>query len=360
MIGQLATGGAEKQIALLACGLRDRGIDTSVWTLFYGGRWESVLQREGIPVMRMGMNGLWHPRSVLPGAVSIGRTIRAMRRDPPDVLHAFLFAAYVVAAPVARIAGIPVLVAGRRSLANFKDGRPALWAAEWLATRATDMLIANAEAVASDVKRREKVAEEKIRVVYNGLPEGAFASVRPATIQTPHPVVLCVANLRPYKGHRHLLDAMATLQNRGRPCTLVLAGEGSERQALEDQASRQAVDVRFLGECTELRPFLARADVVAHPSDQEGMSNAVMEAMAAGRPVVATAVGGTPELLRGRGMLVPPAQPGALADAIQQVLDDRLLASRLGESAREWSLAHLRADVMVDRHIQIYSELLGR
>ena len=98
--------------------------------------------------------------------------------------------------------------------------------------------------------------------------------------------------------------------------------------------------------------------MVVLPSLSEGMSNAVMEAMAAGRPIVATGVGGTPELLRDRGMLVPPGDPPALAAAIEQLLADPARAAALGQRARAWSLAHLRQDQMVDEHVRIYSDLL--
>jgi glycosyltransferase involved in cell wall biosynthesis len=90
------------------------------------------------------------------------------------------------------------------------------------------------------------------------------------------------------------------------------------------------------------------------------MSNAVMEAMAAGRAIVATDVGGTPELLHGRGILVPPADPVALAAAIEALLSDPAYAARLGAQARCWSRAHLGADRMVEEHIRIYSGLLER
>ena len=233
-------------------------------------------------------------------------------------------------------------------------------AAERLATRITDLIIANAEAVAADTERRERVGVGQVEVVYNGLPEQAFAAVSPADVETSDPVVLCVANLRGCKGHRYLLEAMDRLQRDGRPCTLLLAGEGQERHSLERQAAGLRIDVRFLGQCHDVRPLLARADVVVLPSLREGMSNAVMEAMAAGRPVVATRVGGTPELLAGRGLIVPPADPVALAVAIGQVLSDHGLAVRLGEAARNWSCGHLSVAAMVDRHIQIYSGLLER
>src|SRR5262249_18774509 len=161
-----------------------------------------------------------------------------------------------------------------------------------LATRVTDLLIANAEAVAEDTRRHEGVSPAKITTVYNGLPDSAFAPARPSTIDTAAPVVLCVANLKADKGHRFLLDAVARLRDQGLYCTLVLVGDGPERRALDALAARLGVDARFLGTRTDIEPLLARAQVVALASLHEGMSNAVMEAMAAGRPVVATDVGG--------------------------------------------------------------------
>jgi glycosyltransferase involved in cell wall biosynthesis len=362
MIGQLGMGGTEKQVILLARGLRERGIDTSVWALFGGTEtcYGQALRRDGIRLVDVGLHGYRDLSQALPNFARLGDMTMRLRRERPDIVHAFLFHSYITGAPVARMARIPVFVAGRRSLGNFKEGRPVALAAERLTTRFTDLIIANAVAVAEDTKRRERVGDDKVEVVYNGLPEHAFAPVSPAMVKTAHPVVLCVANLKRYKGHQYLLEAVSRLQTGGRPCVLQLVGDGQEREPLERQAVRLRIDVQFLGECQDVRPLLARADVVAHPSLEEGMSNAVMEAMAAGRAIVATSVGGTPELLAGRGLLVPAADPAALAEAIGRVLDDHGLAARLGEAARNWSHEHLSADAMVDRHIQIYSRLLER
>ncbi len=360
MIGQLGTGGTEKQVVLLARGLHERGIHTSVWTLFGGAETGhgDALRQDGIPVVDLGLRRYRKLGYALPNFVRLCAMTVRLRRERPDIVHAFLFHSYVTGVPVARMARIPVFVAGRRSLGNFKDGHPVALAAERLATRFTDLIIANAEAVAEDVKRRERVGDDKVEVVYNGLPERAFAPVSPSVVETAKPVVLCVANLMRYKGHRYLLEALRRLQTDGHPCTLLLAGEGQERPLLERQAIRLCIDVRFLGECHDVRPLLARADVVALPSLEEGMSNAVMEAMAAGRAIVATSVGGTPELLAGRGLLVPAVDPAALAEAIGRVLADRGLAARLGEAAQNWSHEHLSVAAMVDRHVQIYSALL--
>ncbi|MFL6053639.1 MAG: glycosyltransferase [Actinoallomurus sp.] len=361
LIGQLGLGGTEKQLVLLADGLRARGVDTSVLVMFEGGPREGALRAAEVPIIHLGFQRAsagWRMPSG--NAAAFLRLVGHLRRTRPDVLHAFLFHSYVTAAPAARLAGVPVLVAGRRSLGDFKRGRPLLLALDAMATRMTDHLVANAVAVADDTLRDGGGLARKITVVRNGLPESAFEPMPPAPLTTRLPVVLCVANLISYKGHRYLLDAIARLRTRGSPCTLVLAGEGPDRPALERQAARLGIDVRFLGVRTDIGRLLARADIVTLASFQEGMSNAVMEAMAAGRPVVATDVGGTGELLRGRGILVPPADPDALADGIEQVIREPALATELRLKARDWARAHLRVDVMVDDHIRIYLELLER
>ena len=360
MIGQLGLGGTEKQIVLLARGLHDRGIDTSVLVMFEGGPRERDLHEAGVPVVHLGFARLSAARNAPRNVVAFVGLVRRLRRDRPDVLHAFLFYSYIIATPAARMAQVPVLVAGRRSLGVFKEGRRLLLTIERIATRATDLLIANAHAVAEDTRDRERIPAEKVCVVYNGLPEAAFREFPPAYIETEHPVVLCIANLRVYKGHRHLLEAVTRLYASGMPCTLVLAGDGDQRLALDRQASRLGIDVRFVGACTEVGPLLARANVVVLPSLHEGLSNAVMEAMAAGRAIVATDVGGTPELLNGRGVLIPPGDPVALAAAIERLLTDPAYASRLGARARCWSRVHLGADSMINEHVRIYAGLLER
>ncbi|MEV5754571.1 glycosyltransferase [Actinoallomurus sp. NPDC052308] len=361
LIGQLGLGGTEKQVVLLADGLRARGVDARVLVMFEGGPREDELRARGVPVEHLGFRRRpAGPRMLAGNVAAFVRLVRHLRRTRPQALHAFLFHSYVTAAPAARLAGTPVLVAGRRGLAGFVRARPLLRVVEAAATRMTDHLVANARVVAEDALRDGWVRRSKITVVRNGLPASAFDPVAPAALPAPSPVVLCVGNLIAYKGHRHLLDAVARLRSRGSACILVLVGDGPERPALEDQAARLGIDVRFLGVRTDVGPLLARADVVALASLEEGMSNAVMEAMAAGRPVVATDVGGTGELLDGRGLLVPPADPEALADGLERLLGDPGLAADLAARARAWSRAHLSADAMVEQHVRLYADLVGR
>ncbi|TMR97238.1 glycosyltransferase [Nonomuraea basaltis] len=352
-------GGTEVQLCLLARALRHSGIDTHVILLQEGGAHVPALRSAGIEVyeLRLGSFTSW-PEALAKGLKGGISLVRLLRRLKPQVFHAFLYASYVLGAPAARTAGVPVVVAGRRSQSFFKQGRRWVFALERWATRITDHVIANAVAVMEDARMVERVPGRKLSVIYNGLPASAFERITPEPIETSLPVVVCVANLLPVKGHRFLIEAASMLSLKDRPCTLVFVGDGPERGSLERYASDLKVDVLVMGSRTDVRPFLARADVVVLPSLNEGLSNAIMEAMAAGRPVVATAVGGTPELLDGRGVLVPPSDPVALADAVYRLLDDSELAHALAAAACAWARKNLDGTILVEEHLKLYQRLL--
>lgn len=359
LIGQLRVGGTEKQVFLLATGLARSGVAVDVVTLHSDGPYRDALELAGVSVHNARFTGLSTGPLALPrNLLAAARLLRLVRRLRPDVLHAFLYHAYVVGAPIAWLARVPVVVAGRRSLSVFKRVRYGSYTLERLSTRLTRHVVANAVAVAEDAKRVEGLAPEKISVIYNGLPESAFLPAVPAPIVTGLPVVCSVANLKTHKGHRCLIEAAALLATRGTPCTLVLAGEGPERDTLARQAANLGVDLRLVGLRRDIEALLHRASVTVLASLHEGMSNAIMEAMAAGKPIVATAVGGTCELLNGRGLLVPPENPQALADALERVLGDPCLSASLGRAARAWAVDNLSLDSMIDRHLGLYRRLL--
>lgn len=358
LIGQLGLGGTEKQVFLLAVGLIRSGVAVDVVTLHSGGPYRDELDLAGVPVHNAGFKGLSTLKSLPHNLLAAARLVRLLRRLRPDVLHAFLYHGYVIGAPIARVARVPVVVAGRRSLSDFKQDSRWIYALEHVTTRLTRHVVANAAAVAEDARTVEGIAPRKLSVIYNGLPEAAFLPTTTAQIVTDLPVVFCAAGLNAHKGHRFLVEAVALLATRGTPCTLVLAGEGPERDALLRQAADCGVDLRLLGRRRNIKALMDRASAVVLASLHEGMSNAIMEAMAAGRPIVATAVGGTRELLSGRGLLVPPAAPRELADALERVLHDPSLAASLGAAARAWALDNLSVDFMVGQHLALYRRLL--
>jgi glycosyltransferase involved in cell wall biosynthesis len=158
----------------------------------------------------------------------------------------------------------------------------------------------------------------------------------------------------------HLLAAAEHVPD----AVFALAGDGAERHRLHGLARGLGVQDRvlFLGQRHDIPELLAVCDVVVVPSLDEGLSVAVLEAMALGRPVVATAVGGTPEAVHDgvTGLLVPPANPAQLAAAIRRIIEDGALAERLGDAARARAEAAFSAARMVERISAVYDDLLAR
>jgi glycosyltransferase involved in cell wall biosynthesis len=352
-------GGTETQVTLLARELRSRGIEVDVLLLSKGGPHEATLRAAGIAVHHLGFSRRPPGRAPMIRNLKVfARLVVLLRRLRPDVLHAFLLESYVLGAPAALLARVPIMIAGRRGLSDIKRARQWWFALGGVMTPITDHVVANAVAVAEDARTAERIPPHKVSVIYNGLTDAAFEPVEPEHIDTELPVVLCLARLRPEKGHGSLIQAVALLSRQGKPCTLVLVGDGPEEDRLKAQASTLDLDVRFLGAMTDVRAILARADIVVLSSISEGMSNALMEAMARSRPIVATAVGGTPELLEDRGILVPPSDPVALSRGIARLLDDPALAASLGAAARAWAIKNLDVATMADEHVKLYHRLL--
>jgi len=186
------------------------------------------------------------------------------------------------------------------------------------------------------------------------LPPGDVAIPRVAMVGSMH---------RPDKGHGDLLEAAAILKARGVRAQLVLVSDGSLRPRLEARARELGIagDVFFLGRRDDVASVLVRCDVVAHPSWSEGFPNAVLEAMAAARPVVATRVGGVPEVMRDgeHGLLVEPRRPAELASALQKLLANPLAAHVMGLRGRQFVERELSLDRMCTRMASLYDQLLG-
>ncbi|WP_169750255.1 glycosyltransferase [Streptosporangium amethystogenes] len=361
MIGTMGIGGAESQVVLRAKELRARGVDSRVLLLFDGGPFEAFLQDAGVPVVHLRFRTIstagWR-RALLCDIAAFCRLVRLLRQARPHVLHAHLFHSYAIGVPAGKLAGVPLVVAGRHTPLMI-TGRGLLTSLiDRAANHMADHIVPVSQSIADELSSRFRV-HHKISVIHNGLPPTAFLPHSPAPLETEFPVVVCVSRLQPLKGHRYLLDAAALLELRGLRCTIVLIGDGPERGNLEKQAEQLGIDVRFPGFRTDVHAWLARADIMAHPTLAEALGNCIMEAMAAGLPTVSTRVGGVPELLEeNRGLLVPPADAAALADAIQRLLTDHVLAKRLGASAQAWAVDHLTSDRLVNRYLSTYARLI--
>lgn len=355
VISQLGTGGTEKQLVLLAGGLREREVDVDVVVLYGGGARLAELEQAEVPCLLLGMSR--PPRRPVAAVAGVARLVRHLRRRRPHVVHAFLYDAYVLAAPLARMTGTPAVVAGRRALSQYKAGRTAVHRLEAASSRSVDLFVANSQAVAADVVTIEGLDPRRVVVIPNALSASPHV-IGPPPVNDP-PIVLCVANLWSYKGHADLLAATALLVERGVPLRLRLVGDGPDRAMLERAVAAENLPVELLGSRRDVDELLRSSDVFVLPSHMEGMSNALMEAVAAGVPVVATDVGANAEVVGRAGLLCPPHRPHALAAQLERVLLDRALRRDLAEAGRaratRWS-----TQALVDRHLEEYGKVLAR
>jgi glycosyltransferase involved in cell wall biosynthesis len=266
------------------------------------------------------------------------------------------------------VARVPVALASKRSLDTYPK-RPDRWACG-VVNNLADCVTANAEAVRRHVQAVERCRPDKIVVIPNGVDLRRFRGVQSAPttppVELPHsgPILGSVARLSPKKGQATLLEAAALVSRRRPDATFVLVGEGPQRAELGAHADRLGLNgrLRFLGPVENPVPLLSRMDIFVLPSHMEGMSNALLEAMAAGRPVVATDVGGNAEVVLDgvTGLLVPPRDPCRMADALLALLDDPARAGAMGAAGRARVEDHFSAGVMVRRLEGLYRELLAR
>jgi glycosyltransferase involved in cell wall biosynthesis len=298
-------------------------------------------------------------------------TWRRLRRLRPDLLHLHHVwpASDRYLETLADAAGVPHLVVTEHIVGAPHSAPQRALKRRELAR--ADAVTAVCQAVAASLVRDYAVDRGRVRVVPNGtaLPDEseewpAARQIRArfgATLRRP--LWVCPARLEPQKGQDVLLAALAALRQRDLEFTLALAGEGAERAALEARAAALGVAERvsFLGRVDRIGPLLAAADVVVLPSRWEGLPLALLEALARARPVVASAVGGIPEVIEHgvSGVLVPPGDAAALADALERVHRQSDAALRLGEEGARRVRESYTWEHVVQRFEAVYDEVLG-
>jgi glycosyltransferase involved in cell wall biosynthesis len=295
-----------------------------------------------------------------------GRLARFLRKERIDVLHAHKFGSNVWGTVIGRSAHVPVVLAHEHTWSY--QGRPLrrFLDREVVARGATRFI-----AVSREDRRRMTDVEgiDPDRTLF--IPNGVLASPPPsgrdvrAMLGIRHgvPVIGLVGVLRPQKAISVLVHAAALLRDQWPDAQVLVVGDGPERASLEQLTNELGVQgvVRFVGHRSDVSDLLSVLDVAVSCSDFEGSPLAVMEYMEASLPVVATAVGGVPDLIESglNGLLVPPRDPQRLADAIAELLRDPQRARAMGAHGRERRLNEFDIDVLVHRLEDLYCELVA-
>ncbi len=359
----LGVGGTEGQILELASQL-DRGrFAVTVCALKGDGVIAQELRDRGVRVITLDGQGAWDVRVLY-------RLFKVIRAERPDVIHAFLFWANLASRIVGRLLRVPVLISSYRELAGCRTWPRRM--ADRLTGRWVHAMTCCSEAVRELTLMTVGGEARKYVTIHNGIDPDRFTAGRRLTgselgLQEKLPVIGTVCRLsEPEKGLTILLQAMARLaEPSGSPgCQLIIVGKGPSSKRLRELGEKLGVApwVLFAGARRDVADLLPLTDVFVLPSLSEGFGIAIVEAMAAGRPVVATAVGGIPEIvLQGEtGLLVPPGDPGALAGAVRQLLEQPDRAAAMGAKGRQRARERFSIATVVRRHEDLYETLIAR
>jgi glycosyltransferase involved in cell wall biosynthesis len=282
---------------------------------------------------------------------------RWCRRIGARIVHTCELYANIFGLPAAALAGVDVRIGNRRELRTPDKSRAQL-AAQRLAYRSAHMVVANSSAAAAQL-RDEGLGDDKIHVIPNGVDCAAFAA---PDRTRPMRTIVTVANLRPEKGHDTLIEAAPLIVQRHPDVEFQIIGDGPLRAALVRQVNLRGLRSKFtfLGERPDVAERLAAADLFVLPSRSEACPNGVLEAMASSLPVVASRVGGVPELIERdvNGVLIDADAPGQLAAAVIDLIERPAHARALGRAARQTAVQRFAFDRMVARFAALYLSAL--
>jgi glycosyltransferase involved in cell wall biosynthesis len=353
-----ASGGAETLAAAIAMGLDPTRFErTACATREADPAVVERLRAAGVDVFVLGRRR----------TLSMGPWLRIfgfLRRERIDVLHAHKFGSNVWGVLLGRLARVPVVIAHEHTWSY--EGRPVRKLLDrHLVARGANLVVAVSRADRARMVTMERIPPGRVEVVPNGippLPEPSGRDVRAELgIAPAAPVVLAVGLLRPQKALDNLVHAATELAPAHPGLRMLIAGGGPEQASLEALVRELDLGgtVTLLGSRDDVPDLLAVADVAVNSSNFEGTPLAVLEYMAAGKAIVATSVGGIPDVITEgvEGVLVPPRDPQALAAAIGDLLEDPERRARLGAAARERQQRELTLDATVRRFEELYAEL---
>jgi glycosyltransferase involved in cell wall biosynthesis len=369
LLDSLIVGGTEVQAVELAIRMQQTGkYDVCVACMRKAGPLEVKLKAARIPIIE------FNPQGALLSVRGIRQILRLavfLRKSRFTVLHCHDLWSNLMGAMSARLARTPVVVTSQRDFGSFTSATGG-WSDPWrkhilrFLQRHSSFLLVNAHAIKDEILREGSVPANKIRVIHNGVAWERFGIESNPKIPLPIPldhriVIINVANMnRSIKGHDTLIEAAGIVVNKRADALFLLVGEGEARSRLESRVrdANHSDNILFLGQRSDVPQLLASSDIGVLCSSAEGLPNSILEYMSAGLAIVATRVGGIPELIEhdSTGILVPSGSATALAEGILHVLNDENLASRLGTAAQLRARSKFSFERLLLEYESMYAE----
>ncbi len=357
IIPTLVRGGAEKQLTLLTTGLPKPEFDVHICVLTHTGPYEEILNQREMPIHFIDKRWKVDPAAYF-------RLSKVVKSLQPDIVHTWIFAANCYGRQAAWRSGVKVILAGERCVDPWKRGYE--FAIDRYLAKRTTKIVTNSAGV-RDFYAAHGIASEKFAIIPNGVtPPKVSSGSRQALLDELHlphdsQLIVAVGRLWPQKRYKDLIWAADLLKCVREDVHFLIIGDGPERERLT--RFRDLVEigdhVHFLGERSDVGRILQHAVFLWLGSSYEGQSNAVLEAMSLGLPVIATDIPGNRDLVvpEETGYLVPVGDRAAFARWSKVLLEQPELARRLGDTGRQRVISEFNVEKMVERHATLYRGL---
>lgn len=356
IVNTLEVGGTERLVVDLSSALQARGHELTVVCLRTSGALSPALDRAGIEIVALG-------KSDGPSLPTVGRLKRLLRQKQIDAVHTHNPLVHHYGVVGGRLAGVPAVVNTIHGIANISEKIGPKEALYSLSCRLSDSVVAVCAMAYRTFARGKVIPRAKLVTINNGIPLEPFLTIPPRDSDGTF-VFGIVGRLVPVKDHKTLLEAFAELSRSFPAARLEVLGDGPLRETLERQAAERGIadKVRFHGYSNDVAGFLRRIDTFVLCSVSEGLPLGVLEAMAAGRPVVGTTVGGLPDLIQDGqcGWTCPPSSPSELAAAMRKAMatpaEERV---QMGLRGREHAATNYSLAQMAEGHEALFERIVA-
>jgi glycosyltransferase involved in cell wall biosynthesis len=365
IITSTSVGGAEKILYYTVTGLDLTKYTVSVCSLKEKKEIAEKIEKSGVSVHCLGMNNEEGVIGWLSSVKTLFFLFFYLKRMRPTIVHSFLFRANILARIAGYLAGVPVIISSIRVMGGEKRYYHFL---ERVTSFMVDHYVTVSESIKDYILHTTKKPAENVSVIYNGIDLKRENNVQAHNIkeyfnlEDKDRLLVTVGRLNIQKGHCYLFQAISKVLKKISNLKLLVVGEGEEEKKLKNLVELLDLtgSIVFTGLRDDIENILSIAELFVFPSLWEGLPNALLEAMAAGKPVIATTVGGVSELVvPGKtGLLIPPKDTDALAHAIIKLLRNKFQAKKMGNAARVRVEQHFTISGTVEKTENLYRELL--
>jgi len=360
LVEELTIGGLEKILTSIVLNLDKEKYNVSVWCLREGGFFANKLVKEGIDVKILHISTSRNP-------LSIYKLYKLLKNCKFDIIHTHAYSAGTIGRMSAFLASIPVIISHNHSVYDYYNRYYHF--VERLLSLITDRIICISDIVNRFANETQRINAKRLITIHNGIDSEHPVSEKRTSglrkeldIPVDHSVICTIAHMEEHKGIKYLLESASLLLQSRNNISFLLVGEGALKEELKILCADLKIEknVIFAGERSDIPEILSLTDIFVLPSIREGLPLTILEAMACSKPVIATNVGGVPEVVKDRvsGILVPPKDPEALHSAMNELLGNREKLMKMGYNGKRVCNESFDSKTMIGKIEDLYDSLM--